>query len=79
MRDYSITAGDGPIEAVLTVSKGKTMRLTLLSPAGTVLSTASGSGTVRIASAEASSGAYTLRVDGATSGSFGLSVSYRTP
>lgn len=78
-RDYPVTVGSGPVAGVLTVSKGKTMRLTLVGPDGTTVATASGSGTFRLAGSDVMPGTHVFRVDGATSGSFGLAVTYRAP
>jgi hypothetical protein len=75
-RNFPVTVSAGSIEASITISKGKSMRLSIVDSAGNTLAGTTGNGTIQVAVDAAPSGSYAVRVDGSTSGSFNGTAVY---
>lgn len=76
VREFSIAAASGPVAASLSFTKAKSMRLTLVAPDASAVVSGSGATPVQLVTSDVPAGRYLVRVDGATSGSFTVTVTY---
>jgi hypothetical protein len=75
-RNFPVATAAGPLQADMTISKGKSMRLTLLDQNGSTLASSTGMSPLHLGVAALPSGSYSLHVDGNSTGSFALTVKY---